>query len=108
MELNYPHTLLLVDDEASILNALKRLFRREGYEILTAEGGLPALEVLKQAQASVSLIISDQRMPGMNGAQFLEQSMQIGARMPCGSCSRAIRTWMPWSMPSTRAKSIAI
>ena len=77
MELNYPHTLLLVDDETSILNALKRLFRREGHEILTAEGGLPALEVLKQAQASVSLIISDQRMPGMNGAQFLEQSMQI-------------------------------
>jgi response regulator RpfG family c-di-GMP phosphodiesterase len=75
--LQYNHTLLLVDDEASIVNALKRLFRKEGYAILTAEGGEQALSILKQVSAPVSLIISDQRMPGMNGAQFLEQSMAL-------------------------------
>lgn len=73
----YVHTLLLVDDEASIVNALKRLFRKEGYTILTAESGEQALTVLKQVTTPVSLIISDQRMPGMSGAQFLEQSMAI-------------------------------
>ncbi len=77
MELKYDHTLLLVDDEASILKALKRLFRREGYKILTAEGGQQALDLLQQADQSVSLIISDQRMPGMNGATFLAQSMAL-------------------------------
>ncbi len=77
MELKYEHTLLLVDDEASILKALKRLFRREGYQILTAEGGQQALDLLKQSEKPVSLIISDQRMPGMNGATFLEHSMAI-------------------------------
>jgi response regulator RpfG family c-di-GMP phosphodiesterase len=77
MELKYSHTLLFVDDEASILKALQRLFRREGCEILTAEGGPQALEVLKQAQTPVSLIVSDQRMPGMNGARFLEEAAQI-------------------------------
>ena len=74
MELRYDHTLLLVDDEASILKALKRLFRREGYRIMTAESGQQALDILEQDQPDVSLIISDQRMPGMNGAAFLENS----------------------------------
>lgn len=74
MELKYDHTLLLVDDETSILKALKRLFRRDGYQILTAERGQQALDLLGQVEKPVSLIISDQRMPGMNGATFLEQS----------------------------------
>ena len=64
-------TLLFVDDEASILSALKRLFRSSGYRILTAENGAEGLEIL--AQEAVDLVISDMRMPSMNGAQFLEQ-----------------------------------
>ncbi|BBO67112.1 two-component system response regulator [Desulfosarcina alkanivorans] len=83
MDLKYDHTLLLVDDEPSILKALKRLFRREGYRILTAEGGQQALDLLQREREAVSLIISDQRMPAMNGAVFLERSMDI--------CPRAIR-----------------
>ena len=75
MEGKYPHTVMLVDDEASILKSLKRLFRKEGHTILTAGGGTEALEILKAHIGSVSLIISDQRMPGMNGAAFLEQSI---------------------------------
>jgi diguanylate cyclase (GGDEF)-like protein/PAS domain S-box-containing protein len=62
-------TLLLVDDEASILAALKRLFRREGYTVLSAEGGLEGLELL--AGNDVGVVISDARMPGMSGGEFL-------------------------------------
>jgi response regulator RpfG family c-di-GMP phosphodiesterase len=75
MELKYPHTLLLVDDELSILKSLTRLFRKEGYELLTAGGGTEALEKLGPVAGSISLIISDQRMPGMTGSQFLEQAV---------------------------------
>ena len=64
-------TLLLVDDEPSILSALRRLFRPEGYRVLVAEGGAPALELI--AHEPVDLVISDMRMPGMDGAQFLER-----------------------------------
>ena len=71
------HTILLVDDEAPILRALQRLFRREGYQILTAEGGEQALALLSDTADPVSLIISDQRMPGMNGARFLELSREV-------------------------------
>jgi response regulator RpfG family c-di-GMP phosphodiesterase len=64
-------TLLFVDDEASILSSLKRLFRPFGYRVLTAESGAAAL-VLMDSEA-VDLVVSDMRMPEMNGAQFLEQ-----------------------------------
>ncbi|WP_088285550.1 HD domain-containing phosphohydrolase [Ideonella sp. A 288] len=63
-------TLLLVDDEPSILSALRRLFRPHGYRILTADSGAAGLEVLEHE--AVDLIISDMRMPEMDGAKFLE------------------------------------
>jgi diguanylate cyclase (GGDEF)-like protein len=68
-------TLLLVDDEANILAALKRLFRREGYTVLTAEDGMAGLEVL--ARQRVDVVISDGRMPGMSGAEFLGKVRQL-------------------------------
>ena len=77
MTLKQQHTLLFVDDEKSIIKSLQRLFRKEGYDVLTASGGKEALEVLKTNDRPVSLIISDQRMPEMEGAQFLEQSKQF-------------------------------
>ena len=66
-----PMTLLFVDDESSILSALRRLFRPRGYKILTAERGAAGLAILEQEP--VDLVISDMRMPEMDGAQFLEQ-----------------------------------
>ncbi len=67
-------TLLFVDDEANILSSLKRLFRPFGYRIFTADGGAQGLEIL--AQESIDLVVSDMRMPEMNGAQFLEKVRQ--------------------------------
>lgn len=64
-------TLLLVDDEANILKALKRLLRRDGYTILLANGGTEALQIL--AKNSVNVIVSDHRMPVMTGIEFLAQ-----------------------------------
>ena len=77
MTLKYEHRLFLVDDDESITKALQRLFRKEGYEIYTALSGQEGLEVLKEAKEPFSLIISDQRMPGMTGAQFLEKAKKI-------------------------------
>ncbi|TCV89650.1 HD domain-containing phosphohydrolase [Sulfurirhabdus autotrophica] len=66
-----PSTLLFVDDEANILSSLKRLFRPFGYRIFTAESGAEGLEIMERD--SVDLVVSDMRMPEMNGAQFLEK-----------------------------------
>ncbi|MDL2355776.1 MAG: EAL domain-containing protein [Pseudomonadota bacterium] len=62
-------TLLLVDDEPNIVAALKRLLRSDGYQILSALSGQDGLDVL--ANNDVDVIVSDQRMPGMLGADFL-------------------------------------
>jgi diguanylate cyclase (GGDEF)-like protein/PAS domain S-box-containing protein len=62
-------TLLLVDDEPNILAALKRQLRGAGCEILTADSGQAGLELLLRHK--VDVIVSDQRMPGMTGVEFL-------------------------------------
>ncbi|MDD5250913.1 MAG: EAL domain-containing protein [Rhodocyclaceae bacterium] len=68
-------TLLMVDDEPAILSSLKRLFRREGYTLLTAGSGAEGLELL--ARQEVGVVISDARMPHMHGAEFLGKVREI-------------------------------
>jgi DNA-binding NtrC family response regulator len=62
-------TILLVDDEPNVTDALKRALRREPYEILTATSGPAALELLERHH--VDVVISDEQMPGMSGSVFL-------------------------------------
>ncbi|PAU65755.1 two-component system response regulator [Pseudomonas sp. PIC25] len=64
-------TLLLLDDEENILRALTRVLRRDGYRILTANQAQDAFELL--AKHDVQVVISDQRMPEMNGTEFLSR-----------------------------------
>jgi response regulator RpfG family c-di-GMP phosphodiesterase len=62
--------LLIVDDEENILHSLRRLFRREPYEILIAHSAQEGLDILNTEQ--ISVILSDQRMPGMIGSEFFK------------------------------------
>ena len=68
---NAQPVLMFVDDESNILNSLRRLFRPLNYKILTAGSGPEALTMLDVE--TVDLVISDMRMPQMDGAQLLEQ-----------------------------------
>ena len=68
------YTILIVDDEPDVLESL-RLSLELDYEVLTAPGGEAALGLI--AEREVALIISDQRMPGLNGVQFLEKAQEI-------------------------------
>jgi response regulator RpfG family c-di-GMP phosphodiesterase len=63
-------TILFVDDEPSILSSLRRLFRPHGYSIFIAESGEQGLQILEKE--SIDLVVSDMRMPEMDGAHFLE------------------------------------
>ena len=64
-------TVLFVDDESNILASLKRTLRREGYIILTANSTAEGFSLL--AKNPVQLVVSDQRMPEMNGTEFLSR-----------------------------------
>lgn len=67
--LTYKPTVLLVDDEESILNSLRRLLRGQPYDVLLATSGAQALEIM--AQQPIDLVMSDARMSNMDGATLL-------------------------------------
>ncbi len=75
--------ILAVDDEPVVLNSVERDLRQKygrEYRVMKSESGEMALAALKQLQArgeSVALFIADQRMPEMNGTQFLEQAIEL-------------------------------
>lgn len=70
-EIAQPPVVLFVDDEPSILSALRRLFRPQGYRVLLAESARAGLATLETEP--VDLVVSDMRMPEMDGAALLEQ-----------------------------------
>lgn len=70
------HTILIVDDEINNLQLLKRTFRGK-YRILTATNGLEGLETLKENLENICLIVSDHKMPIMEGTKFLEEANLI-------------------------------
>lgn len=75
--------ILAVDDDRAVLNAVERDLRQKygrDYRVLKADSGTAALEALQQLQERnerVALFVADQRMPGMNGVEFLERAMGI-------------------------------
>lgn len=63
------HRVLLVDDEKAVLEGLQESLRREPYMVETATSASAALEVLRMSR--VDVVVSDERMPGMQGSEFL-------------------------------------
>ncbi|MBW2107514.1 MAG: response regulator [Deltaproteobacteria bacterium] len=68
---NAQHSIVCVDDEQNILQALKRLLRKEPYRVFTASSGPEALKILEENE--VQVIITDQRMPEMSGTELLAE-----------------------------------
>ena len=77
MTSDYGHKVLVVDDEAQVGKAIGRILEKEKLEYVYADSGESALESLKKAGQHFSLIISDQRMPGIQGTQFLEHAKKL-------------------------------
>lgn len=73
--MNQDATILFVDDEDNILSALKRLMRKTDYDCLFANSGAAALEMLEGRD--VDIIISDMKMPEMNGAELLAEVARL-------------------------------
>jgi len=70
-----PGCLLLVDDESFVLSSLGRLFRKDGYDIVGVETPQKGMEIL--TSRAVAVIVSDYRMPEMDGVQFLRRAREI-------------------------------
>ncbi|HIC90825.1 MAG TPA: sigma-54-dependent Fis family transcriptional regulator [Syntrophaceae bacterium] len=73
-------TVLVVDDEKNYLLVLDALLSEEGYEVITAESGMEALQILKEAE--LDLVVTDLKMPKMNGIELLEHIKESNPDLP--------------------------
>lgn len=73
------NTILFVDDEPQMLTALQRVFRGKEFDVKLAPSGQKGLEILKN-EPEFDVIISDMRMPEMDGATFLAKSIELSPK----------------------------
>lgn len=81
--MNLTHTnkiVLIVDDEEEIRNLLDRIFRKEGFATITAKDAMDAL--MRLQDNDVDIVITDIRMPGMDGLELIGQIHEIKPQMP--------------------------
>ncbi len=74
--------ILVVDDDALVLNLLHTLLRRQGFTVWLAPGGAAAVEVFRREQANIAVVLLDVRMPGLDGPQTLAELRRIRPTVP--------------------------
>jgi two-component system cell cycle sensor histidine kinase/response regulator CckA len=77
-----PRTILVVDDEEIARRFLERALTQEGYQVLLANDGEEALELLRTTQRNVALVVTDLVMPGMGGHAFAVEVGQLPSPPP--------------------------
>ena len=70
-------TVLLVEDEASLLELLQLLLESNGYSVLTAVDGMEALELYKREQKNIHLVLSDMGLPKLGGWELFQEMKKI-------------------------------
>ena len=70
-------TILIVDDDSSLLNVMKDVFTQFGYKTMTACSGQEALSLYHSQKEVIDLIILDWSMPGMDGSECTKRLLQI-------------------------------
>src|SRR6185436_917471 len=78
LALSCAHTVVVVDDDPAVLRSLRRALRQEPYDVRTTSSGEEALEWIQHGD--VSLVVLDQRMPGMCGTELAERVQRISPR----------------------------
>lgn len=64
--------ILLVDDDASVLQSLKRILKSNEYDIYTCQSGNEALELIRDSETDFDLAVVDNKMPGISGIELLK------------------------------------
>ncbi len=70
-------TILVVDDEQSVLDTTKTLLELSGYGVLTAENGLEALDQFREKRVDIGAVLLDMGLPEMSGTEVLQRLVEI-------------------------------
>ena len=70
-------TILLIDDEETVINISEMMLKRLGYNVLKAHSGYEGLKLFKENKSKIDLIISDFEMPKMNGKEVMDKLREI-------------------------------
>ena len=92
-DLRGSQTILIVDDEETLLTLGQTLLSAFGYKVLTANSGARALELFRQAPSNIDLIITDLVMPGMSGRELMDYIRRLAPAVPILSTSGYVRPW---------------
>jgi DNA-binding NtrC family response regulator len=74
-------SILAIDDESDIVNLIKQVLEKDGFQVCTFIDVLAALEHFRSYFKHYDIIISDIRMPGMNGYEFVKQVKKINTKV---------------------------
>ena len=73
-------SILIVDDEPNYQIVLSELLKDEGYEVFTADSAIDALPIVRNTD--LDLILTDMKMPGMDGIEFLQKIKEFNRELP--------------------------
>jgi len=86
---SYQPTLLLVEDDELVRDAMTRLFVREGYLVLTASTGHDAIGVLRTPSSPIDVVLLDIGLPDVSGADLCARLRQFFPNLPVVVCTGA-------------------
>ena len=95
--------ILVVDDELLIVRATSKILTSLGYRVSTATNGAEALEIFRRDPAAVDLVLTDQLMPHMTGAELASHMLSIRPELPI-----IMFTGFSRSLPAEYAKALGI
>ena len=85
--MNTSACVLLVDDDSSILTLNEKILTRLGYRVIANSNSVEALELFKDLPNHFDLVITDYRMPSLDGEQLSKEILQINPKIPIIMCS---------------------
>lgn len=75
-------TILVVDDEPMALKLVQSVLERRGFDVITSVSPVEALEIFREEQDRIALLISDVVMPEMNGATLAHRIVELNPELP--------------------------
>ena len=96
-------TILLVDDEATVLKVMQRSLEKSGYRVLPARDGEAGLEAFLANKNKIRLVITDMSMPGMDGLQLIEEIRKTSPSLPV-LCTSGLSAAPDRDSPALRGK----